>query len=102
MSTWEPVTVDALEAIVEKQLSNCSTAQQALFTGCRQPFYPVPIHRLGQLEQVLVVAHLPHGLLYFEDVEDGFEVGELQQDGALHPHSCDQLELRHVLPREND
>jgi hypothetical protein len=102
MSTWEPVTVDELEAIVEKQLADCTAAQQALFAACRQPFYPVPIHRLGQLEQVLVVAHLPHGLLYFEDVEDGFDVGTLEPDGALHPHSFNQLDLRHVLPRAND
>ena len=99
MDKWQPVTVDELKAIVEKQLVNCSPRQRAAFASFRVPFYFVPIHRLGALERVLVVAHLPSGLLYFEDVEDGFEVGNLNEDGALHPQTCDQLDLTHALSR---
>ena len=99
MDQWHPVTVAELEAIVESQLSQCSPLQKAAFEAFRVPFYPVPIHRLGNLEQVLVVAHLPSGLLYFEDVEDGFDVGSLDADGALAPTTCDQLDLKHVLSK---
>ena len=99
MDNWHPVTVAELEAIVERQLSQCSLLQKAAFEAFRVPFYPVPIHRLGSLEQVLVVAHLPTGLLYFEDVEDGFDVGCLDIDGALAPTTCDQLDLKHVLSK---
>ncbi len=99
MENWQPVTVEELEAIVKQQLSDCSPHQRSAFALHRVAFYQVPIHRFGKLEQVLVVAHLPSGLLYFEDVEEGFQVGKLQQDSALHSQNCDQLELVHVLSR---
>ncbi len=81
------------------QLHYCSPAQQVAFASYRVPFYSVAFQRDRALEQVLVVAELPSGLLYYEDVEDGFEVGRLDADGILHDHGCNQLELTHALSR---
>ena len=69
------------------------------FTSCRVPFYPVPLSRLGAIESALIVAELPTGLLYFEDVEEGFEIGTPGPDGVLPDQGCNQLELAHVLTR---
>lgn len=99
METWQPITVVELEALVADQLSNCSPAQQIGFASYRVPFYSVPFHRSRVLEHVLVVAELPSGLLYYEDVEGGFEVGVLDAYGILQNHGCNQLELTHVLSR---
>lgn len=99
MDTWQPITAAELEAIVSEQLAACSPQQQAAFTEYRVPFYSVPLSRLGAVESALVVARLPAGLLYFEDVEEGFEIGVPGPDGVLPDQSCNQLELTHVLYR---
>ena len=99
MDSWQPITVPELEAIVAEQLGACSPEQRAAFATYRVPFYSVPLSRFGTIESALVVAQLPSGLLYFEDVEEGFEVGTLGPDGVLPDQGCNQLELAHVLTR---
>jgi len=84
---------------VADQSLGCSLAQQIAFASYRVPFYPVPFQRSSTLEQVFVVAELPSGLLYYEDVEEGFEVGVLDANGILQDHGCHQLELTHALSR---
>ena len=81
------------------QSLGCSPAQKIAFASYRVPFYSVPFQRSRALEQVLVVAELPSGLLYYEDVEEGFEVGVLDANGILQDHGCNQLELTHALSR---
>jgi hypothetical protein len=45
-------------------------------------FYQVPIHRLGKLESVYVVA---------------FALSQLDESGAMAERECNQFELCHVL-----
>lgn len=99
LETWQPITIEQLEAVVAAQLGACAAEQQAAFASLRVQFFSVPISRLGAVESVLVVARLPSGLLYFEDVEEGFEIGVPGADGVLPDQGCNQLELRHVLTR---
>lgn len=99
LDTWQPITVAELEVIVAEQLAACSPQQQTAFATYRVPFYSMPLSRFGGVESALVVAELPGGLLYFEDVEEGFEVGVPGADGVLPDQGCDQLELTHVLYR---
>lgn len=97
--TWQPLTLVEMDALVAEQLGNCTPDQQAVFAARRVAFHTVPLHRLGEVEPVWVVAHLVEGWLYYEDVEEGFEVGVPGEDGALPEAGCDQLELTHVLHR---
>ena len=99
METWQPISAFELEDLVASQLRNCTPAQQAAFATHRVSFYPVPFQRGASLEQVFVVADLPSGLLYYEDVEEGFEVGILDARGVIQDHGCNQLELAHALSR---
>jgi hypothetical protein len=94
---WQPISASELEAIVAHQLSSCSSSQRAAFDQYRVLPYRVHIHRLGMLEEVYVVAHPPSGLLYFEDIEEGFEIGTLGSDGALVSECANQYELCHLL-----
>ena len=99
MESWQSITVEELEAIIAKQLAACSEKQRVVFAAYRVPFYLAPIHRAGAIESVLVVANLPYGLLYFEDVEEGFEIETPGGDGILPGAYCNQLELTHALYR---
>lgn len=96
---WQPITRDELDALVAAQLACCTPDQQAAFAALRVPFHAVPLHRLGTVEPVWVVAHLADGWLYYEDVEEGFDMGVPGEDGALPARGCDQLELTHILHR---
>lgn len=96
---WQPITLAEMEALVAEQLGNCTPGHQAVFAALRVPFYRMPLHRLGLIEPVWVVAHVAEGLLYFEDVEAGFEIGAPGDDGALPARGCNQFELTHILHR---
>lgn len=92
-----PITPTELEQLIDRELLTCPHDQRAAFVARRVPFYAVPIHRLGAMESVLLVAMFPQGLLYFEGVEEGFEFGNLGEDGANPDQGCHQYALRHVL-----
>lgn len=100
MQTWQPISVSELEALIASQLLACTPAQQAAFATYRVAMYHVPFQRPTALERVLVVAELPSGMLYYEDVEEGFEVGAMDAAGGIQDHGCNQLKLTHALAWE--
>lgn len=97
LAMWTPTTTAEPEHLIEPALRDCTPVQREAFAARRVPFYAVPIHRLGAVESVLVVARFPQGQLYFEDVEEGFEFGNLGEDGAISDQGCRQNALQHVL-----
>jgi hypothetical protein len=99
LDSWLPITREELEALIARQLQDCSPGHRAIFESLRVPLRAMPLHRLRTIESVWVVAHLPDGLLYYEDVEEGFEVGAPGEDGVLPDRGCSQLALTHVLHR---
>ena len=99
MTVWQPITAVELSEIVDRQLSNCSPSQRSAFEAARVPFYAAPLYRLGAIEPVLVVAEIGDSVIYFEDVEEGFEIAKAGLDGVLPEPSNMQFELCHVLHR---
>lgn len=94
---WSSITHLELDALVEDELRRCSPEQALFFARYRVPFFEVPIHRLAEVEKVFVVAQLPTGVVYYEDVENGFEFSGLAPDGSIETPGFNQFELRHVL-----
>jgi hypothetical protein len=86
-----------LEEVIERDLEHCSDEQRTVFAKHRVPFFQVAIHRFGQLESVYVVARFGKRVLYYEDVEDGFALTELDNNGEIAEQDCGQWELSHVL-----
>jgi hypothetical protein len=97
MDTWQPVTAEELEALVVAQLADCSPEQQQLFERCKVTPRLVPIDRYGHIESVFVVAQAGNLVLYYEDVEEGFNISPLSQDGAIASPGYEQWELCHAL-----
>ncbi|WNH53872.1 hypothetical protein [Stenotrophomonas oahuensis] len=97
MDTWQPISAEELEALVVSQLSECSTEQQRFFEQCKVVPYLAKIERLGTVETVFVVARTGNIALYYEDVEEGFNISELQPDGSILNPACEQWELCHAL-----
>lgn len=78
-------------------MHQCSSEQRAFFATIRTPFRRVPIRRLGLTESVLIVAEFLGQVLYYEDVEEGFEWCVLNDSGEISEQGCHQFELAHVL-----
>ena len=49
--------------------------------------------RYGKMETVVVVARNGDRVIYYEDVEDGFNVSPLSSDGQVLEHWCNQDEF---------
>jgi hypothetical protein len=96
-SSWRPTTREQLQRLVAEQLNSCTDAQRQFFEKHRVEPYSVSIRRLGKTEKVFVVAQFGDLLLYYEDIEDGFELDRLDASGVIPKQGCNQFELRHVL-----
>jgi len=97
MDTWQAITLKELEALIAAQLADCSVEQKQLFEGCKVAPRLVPIERNGNVENVFVVAQIRDFVLYYEDVEDGFNISSLSGDGAIASPGYEEWELRHAL-----
>ncbi|BBP84751.1 hypothetical protein TUM18999_44220 [Pseudomonas tohonis] len=99
MDTCQSISAAELKNLVHQQLHDCSPAQQVVFAACRVPFTAHPRLRYGELEQVLVVAELPGGFLFFEETNEAFGLGVVDEHGVLHCQGHHPLALNLALAR---
>ncbi len=97
MDTWQPISTEELDAVLAAQIGDCSPAQQELFERCKITPYLAPINRLGNAEAVFVVARAGDLVLYYEDVEEGFNISTLSPDGSIATPGYEQWELGRAL-----
>ena len=99
MNTWRPIRIDELESLVETELGECSNELRKVFNQYRVPFHHAPLERYGLMEQVFIVAKRDDEVMYYEDVEEGFNFSPINSDGRILEHWCNQYELRDALIR---
>jgi hypothetical protein len=97
MDDWQPATIEEVQQIVVRDLKDCDAEQLAAFEKYRVEPFSAPIVRYGQTERVVVVARNGDQVIYYEDVEDGFNVSPISPDGRVLEHWCNQDELRFAL-----
>lgn len=97
MDGRQPATIEEVSEIVARDLKNCDTEQLAAFDKYRVEPFSAPIVRYGQTETVVVVARNGDQVIYYEDVEDGFNVSPISIHGQVLEHWCNQDELRLAL-----
>lgn len=101
LSRWThchcPATIEGVKEIVAGDLKDCDAEQLAAFDKYRVEPFSASIVRYGQTEGVLVVARNGDQVIYYEDVEDGFNVSPISPDGRVLEHWCNQDELRFAL-----
>ena len=59
--------------------------------------YATPIVRYGQPESVIIVARRDNEVIYWEDVEEGFNASPVDENGTILEHWCNQDQLGHAL-----
>jgi hypothetical protein len=94
---WKPATVEAVKKIIEGDLPACDDEQIATFKKYAVEPYLAPISRCGKMETVVVVARRRDEVIYWEDVEEGFNLSPVTSDGRILEHWCNQDELRLAL-----
>ena len=55
--------------------------------------------RYGLIEEVFIVAQRDNEVMYYEDIEDGFNYSPLDQNGKILKPWCNQDELKVALWR---
>jgi hypothetical protein len=96
---WKPISATELQNLLVEQLARCSDAQRHVFEAHRTVLRQVAIHRFGATEEVFAVAQFGDMLLFYDDIEEGFELAALGEDGAILQTEYNQLELHQVLHR---
>jgi hypothetical protein len=91
------MTASALESIVATELAGCPLELQQLFARCRIPLRAVPIVRYGVTEQVFLIAQCGDVFVYYEDVEEGFNLSTLAPDGSIRTPGYEQWTLCQAL-----
>ena len=94
---WEPITQTELEREIEIQLAELSPEQRAFFQSILVPLRAVPIVRWGELEKVFVVAEFKEVVVFYEDIEEGFEIATLNESGVISEYGSSQFKLLHVV-----
>lgn len=79
--------------IILGNLARCDAAQRAAFRRYKVEPYYAPIRRYGSMDSVVVVARRESQVIYWEDVEEGFNVSPLDEHGAILEHWCNQDHL---------
>jgi hypothetical protein len=96
---WRPATIEEVKEIVAADLANCDPEQTAAFRKYAVEPFQASILRNGAQESVVVVAQNSQEVMYWEDVEEGFNISLLGSDGSILEHWCNQDELAIALNR---
>jgi hypothetical protein len=90
---WRAATIDEVSKIVDRDLKDCGDEQAATFSRYRVDLHLAPLSRYGRDESVVVVARRRNEVIYWEDVEEGFNRSTVGDDGRILQHLCNQDDL---------
>jgi hypothetical protein len=90
-------SLEIVKSILQEDLSNCDSEQLAVYRKYSVEPYLAPLVRYGNRDEAVVVARRGNEVIYWEDVEEGFNVSPLAADGTILQHWCNQDELPRAL-----
>jgi hypothetical protein len=96
---WKPATINEVKDILTADLKKCNPQQIAIFRQYSVEPYFAPIVRYGKTENVVVVAQKSDEVVYWEDVEEGFNISLAGRGGRVLEHWCNQDDLGVALER---
>jgi hypothetical protein len=96
---WKPATIDEVVAILSAELEDCNSEQISIFKQYSVEPFHAAITRYGKTESVVVVAQKSDEVIYFEDVEEGFNISPIGPQGEVLEHWCNQDNLAVALNR---
>ena len=100
--TWHPISLPDLESTVSRELRDCSAEQRAFFARTSVAPAKWHLHPWGdEGGGFWAVAVHQHRVLWYNDIEDGFNVSRFILPGEIprDEYGCNQDPLRLALPR---
>ncbi len=85
MDTWQPITDEEFSGLFAEQYDELDREEKDLFDRHRVGPWKAVIRRSEQAgdEPVFVVAEADGGVLYFDDVEYGFNISGVDNNGRI-------------------
>jgi hypothetical protein len=85
MSSWLPITGEEFSRLFDEQYSELNSEERGVFDRYRVPQWKAVIRRSEEAgdERVFVVAQAEDGVLYFDDVEYGFNISGIDNTGRI-------------------
>lgn len=96
MEAWQPATLDEVKSILRDDLQRLHHKHQQLIEDMLIVPIQIPVNQYPG-ETVWAVAEHGGKLLYWSDVEDGWELEALQANGGIQDRGCSQYELQHIM-----
>ena len=97
MEAWRPASASEIKELLSRQLKDCTSDELAAFEAYRVEPFQVPISRSGNTEAVFVVAQKGAEVMYYEDVEEGFNISRLTAEGVIAEPGYEQDELKWAI-----
>ena len=99
METWRPASESEVLRILEIEIAELRSDHRRRFNDLRVPLRSVPVAGTDPPELVFIVAEVGNRVIYYEDVEEGFEVSSVNDGGEIPERGCNQFDLTHVMHR---
>ncbi len=99
MTDWKPATIEQVRDTVVHDLRRANAEQVETYNRVVVEPFRAPLLRYGIEESVGVVARKGDEVIYYEDVEEGFNISPISQDGRILEHWCNQDDLGVALNR---
>lgn len=92
---WKPISIAEFEKLFIEEKSNLPDVALQAFERFALPISTAKIRRSEQYddEEVFVVAKSPKGVIYFDDVEWGFNFSPIDSRGHILEHGASQMNL---------
>lgn len=99
MAQWQPISLNDFETLLGEELENCQPEEQALFERTKLPVGRLRMRDTAYLETAYVVARYGDEILYYNDIEGGFNTSPVDDAGAILEYWCNQDTLQGALYR---
>ena len=101
MESWRPITDDEFARLFAEQYAKLNAAERDCFNKYRVAPWKAVIRRseVAGDEQVFVVSQKGNGVLYFDDVEYGFNISLIDEAGRITMPEGSQYTLKEAVVR---
>ena len=96
--TWQPATIDEVLALLTEEFKELPPRHREQLSPCLVAPRLVPVDDMPG-ETVVVVAEIDGEILYWSDIEEGWELEPPSQSGGIASRGCNQFDLVHVTHR---
>ena len=98
--TWEPITLDELQQLIAAGEAKMDSSLRQIWEKVRIAPVKWQLHPWGdEGGGFWVVAIIDDFALWYNDIEDGFNISQFTVSGTIDDYWCNQDELQHAVYR---